>query len=88
MNFNNLIVIFFLLTVFTGCTRTQETYYANGAKSSAITYRNGTPTGEATFWHPNGALMQKNTYENGMVSGRLTRWHPNGNKELEEEYEN
>ncbi len=86
MKSNLILILIITLFLCGGCTRTEETFYQDGKKSSEITYKNGIPSGESKFWHPNGVLMQQNTYIEGRVTGMLTRWHPNGNLESEEEY--
>lgn len=75
-----------VLLLFTGCTRTEKSYDAQGNLRSEISYRGGQIHGKALWYYHTGEPQQEFIYHNGLLEGPSRRWYFNGQLESETHY--
>ena len=57
-----------------------EAFHDNGIKSREVTYVEGRPDGEQTWWHTNGRLWMTFTTKKGVRDGRYEEFNRHGER--------
>ena len=63
----NILYVQKYLSEVNNASKVEYTYYENGQKKYAETYKDGKKNGKETWWHENGQISSESTYKDGKI---------------------
>ena len=82
----NILYVQKYLSEVNNASKVEYTYYENGQKKYAETYKDGKKNGKETWWYENGQKWLEGNYKDDRLDGKQTDWHENSQKWSEINY--
>lgn len=72
------IILLFIITLITACSKVDKEYYPNGNIKSEITFKHDKKNGKAIYYYNNGNINIQCHYKNDNLDGLYKKFNPNG----------